>query len=408
MYSSLILNTAEGTGAMTSTTELQPNVGSSAGVVLGLIRSGQCRSRADIARSTGLSPSTVAQRVDALIAAGYVREAGAGVSQGGRRPRALEIDPTGGVVCAVDLGSHHATFGLSDLGGRLLAVRNESMRIADGPDAVLRWLASVADGMVAEHAAPGQVLRGFGIGLPGPVDSTSGRMVSPSRMPGWNGVDVAAQLSALTELPAAVDNDANLMALGEYDGLAENAEPLVFVKAGSSIGCGVVAFGGLYHGHHGMAGDISHVTVPDAPVVLCSCGRIGCLDAVAGGAAIVQALRDAGVEVSDTREVLALARDAHPLATQMLREAGLRVGGVLATIMNFFNPQRLVLGGILGEAEAFVAGVRSAIYSDCLPMITDQLEVAVSATKERAGIRGAGRLILDTIFDVSRINRTVR
>src|SRR4051812_34502799 len=161
---------------MTSTTELQPTASSSssssAGIVLDLIRSGQCRSRAEIARSTGLSPSTVAQRVDALIAAGYVREAGVGVSQGGRRPRALEIDPTAGVVCAVDLGSHHATFGLLDLGGRLLAVRNDTMRIADGPDAVLRWIASVGEELVEEYAAPGQTLRGFGIGLPGPVDTS--------------------------------------------------------------------------------------------------------------------------------------------------------------------------------------------------------------------------------------------
>ncbi|WP_431198094.1 ROK family protein [Leifsonia xyli] len=381
------------------------------GGILDLVRSGRSRSRADIARSTGLSPSTVSQRVDALIAAGYLREAGAGVSHGGRRPRALEVDASTGVVCAADLGSHHATFGLIDLGGRLLASRNEPMDIGTGPGAVLGWIAEIAAELTAEHAQPGQTLRGFGIGLPGPVDSTSGRMVSPSRMPGWNGVDVAAELTRITGLPAAADNDANLMALGEYDTLAAGGAEvgeLVFVKAGSSIGCGIIAFGGVYHGFHGMAGDISHVTVPGAPAVLCSCGRIGCLDAVAGGAAIVQALRSSGVDVADTREVLALARDAHPRATQELREAGLRTGGVLATIMNFFNPQRLVLGGILGEAEAFVAGVRSAIYSDCLPMITDQLDIAVSAAKENAGIRGAGRLILDALFDPSRVDLVVR
>ncbi|MDN4614004.1 ROK family transcriptional regulator [Leifsonia sp. F6_8S_P_1B] len=384
---------------------------STPGGILELVRSGRARSRADIARSTGLSPSTVAQRVDALIGAGYLREAGAGVSQGGRRPRALEVDPSAGVVCAVDLGSHHATFGLFDLGGRLLALRNEAMRIADGPERILQWISEVGAELTAAHAAPGQTLRGFGIGLPGPVDSTSGRMVSPSRMPGWNGVDVAAELARLSGLPAAADNDANLMALGELVELSEageEAQQLVFVKAGSSIGCGVIAFGGVYHGHHGMAGDISHVTVPGAPDVLCSCGRVGCLDAVAGGAAIVASLRQSGVEVADTGHVLALARDAHPRATLMLREAGLRTGSVLATIMNFFNPQRLVLGGILGEAEAFVAGVRSAIYSDCLPMITDQLDIAVSVAKDQAGIRGAGRLILDELFAPSRVNLVVR
>jgi predicted NBD/HSP70 family sugar kinase len=392
---------------MNSTTDALHGHSSSAGTILDLIRSGHSRSRAEIARSTGLSPSTVAQRIDALIDAGYVREAGQGVSQGGRRPRALEIDPTTGVVCAVDLGSHHATLGLVDLSGRLIAVRTENMDIGDGPQRILTWIAAVADEMVTEHAMPGQRLRGFGIGLPGPVDS-AGLMVSPSRMPGWNGVDVAAMMTRISGLPCAIDNDANLMALGEHVSLHDEVQHFVFVKAGSSIGCGVIASGELYHGHHGMAGDISHVTVPGAPPVLCSCGRTGCLDAVAGGAAIVQALRDAGVAVSDTGDVLALARDAHPLATQMLREAGTRVGGVLATIMNFFNPQRLVLGGILGEAEAFVAGVRSRIYFECLPMITDTLDISVSVAKDRAGILGAARVVLDELFDARQINSVVR
>jgi predicted NBD/HSP70 family sugar kinase len=374
----------------------------SAGAVLGLIRSGQARSRAEIARVTGLSPTTVAQRVDVLIDAGYEREAGMGVSQGGRRPRALEVDPTTGVVCAVDLGSQHATFGLLDLSGRLIATRRERIDIADGVEPILTWLVGVADALVAEHAEPGQRLRGFGIGVPGPVDSRTRKLVSPSRMPGWNGVDVAAAVTDLTGLPTVVDNDANLMALGEH-GLDRSVADLVFVKVGSSIGCGVIASGSLHHGHHGMAGDISHVTVPDAPPVLCSCGRTGCLDAVAGGRAIVRALRDAGVQVDSVDDVLALARDAHPLATRMLREAGTRVGRVLATIMNFFNPQRLVLGGILGEAEAFVAGVRSAIYLECLPMITDELEIVVSQAKEQAGILGAGGLVLDRIFDVHEL-----
>jgi predicted NBD/HSP70 family sugar kinase len=183
---------------------------------------------------------------------------------------------------------------------------------------------------------------------------------------------------------------------------------LVFLAAGSSIGCGVIASGALYRGFRGMAGDISHVSVPNAPATLCSCGRVGCLDVVAGGAAIVAGLRLAGVDAADTTAVLALARDGHPLATQMLREAGTRTGGVLATIVNFFNPQRLVLGGNLSLSEAFVAGVRSAIYTECLPMATDYLEIVVSRTKGLAGISGAGRLVLDHLFDPAVINEALR
>jgi predicted NBD/HSP70 family sugar kinase len=382
-------------------------VDSSPGGILNLVRSGACASRADIARAAGLSPSTVTARVEALIAAGYLQEAGPGSSSGGRRPRQLEMNPEAGTVLGVDLGAHHASFALFDVAGSILAERHLDMSIADGPQRILSWIVEQAESMVSASAAPGQQLRGIGIGLPGPVDSRTGKLVSPSRMSGWNGVDAGRVLSEIAGVPALADNDANLMALGEHMALGEEVAHMVFVKAGSSIGCGVIASGSLHHGHHGMAGDISHVSVPNAPQTLCSCGRRGCLDAVAGGAAIVSSLRAAGVDVSGTGNLLELAQDGHPQATQMLREAGTRTGGVLATIINFFNPERLVLGGNLSEADAFVAGVRSAIYTECLPLATDLLEITGSRTKALGGAMGAGRLILNDLYNAGVINENI-
>lgn len=389
---------------MTSAFGTATSLDASPGGILNLVRAGAAASRADIARSTGLAPSTVTTRVEALMAAGYLREGGPGSSRGGRRPRQLEVDPSAGAVLGVDLGARHASFALFDLAGALLAERHLDMNIADGPQSILGWIVDQANSMVAEQE---QSLRGIGLGLPGPIEIPGGRLVSPSRMPGWNGVDAAAILTELSGVPATVDNDANLMALGEHLSVGEDVDHLVFVKAGSSIGCGVIASGALHHGHHGMAGDISHVSVPSAPRTLCSCGRWGCLDAVAGGAAIVTSLRTAGVEVADTQGVISLAQDGHPLATQTLREAGTRTGGVLATIVNFFNPQRLVLGGQLSEAEAFVAGLRSAIYTECLPMATDQLEIVVTQTKALGGVIGAGRMMLDHLFDPRMVNASL-
>ena len=389
---------------MTSAFGTATSLDASPGGILNLVRAGAAASRADIARSTGLAPSTVTTRVEALMAAGYLREGGPGSSRGGRRPRQLEVDPSAGAVLGVDLGARHASFALFDLAGALLAERHLDMDIADGPQSILGWIVDQANSMVAEQE---QSLRGIGLGLPGPIEIPGGRLVSPSRMPGWNGVDAAAILTELSGVPATVDNDANLMALGEHLSVGEDVDHLVFVKAGSSIGCGVIASGALHHGHHGMAGDISHVSVPNAPRTLCSCGRWGCLDAVAGGAAIVTSLRTAGVEVADTQGVISLAQDGHPLATQTLREAGTRTGGVLATIVNFFNPQRLVLGGQLSEAEAFVAGLRSAIYTECLPMATDRLEIVVTQTKALGGVIGAGRMMLDHLFDPRMVNASL-
>ncbi|MGV8852588.1 MAG: ROK family transcriptional regulator [Rhodoglobus sp.] len=379
----------------------------SPGGILTLVRNGRATSRAEVARATGLSPTTVALRVELLIDAGYLREAGTGDSHGGRRPRQLEVDPSGGLILGVDLGAGHASFGLFDMRAQLIAEHHVEIDIAEGPEVILRWVAAQARNLATHHAEAGHKLIGIGIGLPGPVRHPTGRLVSPSRMPGWDGLDVSVELSKLTGVPTVVDNDANLMALGEHIIRGEDVNDFVFIKAGSSIGGGVIFGGELHHGHNGMAGDISHVTVHGAPTTPCSCGRNGCLDAVAGGAAIVANLQAASVDVADTPQVLELARNGHPLATQMLREAGIRTGSVLATVVNFSNPQRIVLGGTLSEAGAFVGGVKSAIYTECLPLATDGLEIEVSQAKERGGIIGAARVVLDRILDADTVTANV-
>ncbi|MFK4789029.1 ROK family transcriptional regulator [Microbacterium sp. ZW T5_56] len=376
----------------------------SAGRLLSLVRSGVASTRADLARLTGLSGTTVTQRVDDLISAGYLRDAGEGSSRGGRRPRLIAIDPNGGVVAAVDIGATGTTIGILDLASGILARDVVRVDLTAGPQRSLEIIAEHAR-VLAERAAAGPLL-GFGVGLPGPVDSRSHRLVTPSQLPGWDGVDVAALLSASAGLPVIVDNDADIMALGEAVSDAEPVESLVFVKVDASIGCGVIANGRLYRGTTGFAGDISHVTVPEAPDVACSCGRRRCLDAISGGSALVAAMAAAGIEVT-MHELVELGRQGHPQATTLLRQAGMRTGTVLATIVNFFNPRQLVLGGAISEADAFVAGVRAAVYAECLPMISAEVDIVSSAAGPDAGLLGAARIILDHVFDEDRIDAEV-
>lgn len=251
-------------------------------------------------------------------------------------------------------------------------------------------------------------LAGIAMSLPGPVDSRTTRLLSPTRMPGWNGVDVGEVLGAVTGLPFVIENDANAMAVGEYIERDAAFEQMVFVKAGSGIGCGIVVDGAVYRGFRGVAGDISHVALHDAPPVICSCGRAGCLDVVASGSAIVDALKEAGERIDNLDDVLALAENAHPRATALLREAGARTGEVLATIINFFNPQALVVGGRLATADAFVAGIRQALFTLCLPMSTDALQIEVSRAGALAGARGVGWELLETMLSPARIDAELR
>jgi predicted NBD/HSP70 family sugar kinase len=373
--------------------------------ILGPLRSGRATSRAALAKVTGLSPSTVASRVEDLILQGHVVETGEGESRGGRRPRRLTIRGDAGLVGCVDLGVDRASFGLVDFAGTLLAERHMPLDIATGPREVLSFAVRELVDMV-EHAdvAEHTRLRGVSIGVPGPVSSTSSRVVAPSRMPGWNGVSVAEIVQRDIQVPVIVNNDANLMAAGELLDAADAAfANQVFVKVGSGIGCGIISGGELYTGSNGWAGDISHVAVPGASAVPCSCGRMGCLDAMASGNALVREMQLAGHDVPSVEAMIALARDSHPLATRLLRNAGVMTGGVLATIVNFFNPDRLVLGGVLADSAVFVAGVRSTLFADCLPMATEQLTVDVTKHQGTGGLRGAARMFLDQVFSTDGV-----
>lgn len=378
----------------------------SAGELFRLVRNGLALSRADLARLTGLSASTVALRVEELISHGYIEETGQGESRGGRRPRALAVKSGGRVVAGIDLSESHVTIALLDRKGEVIASIVEEVNLIDGVDIVVTqvWehtkrLAQQSNGLTVE---------GIAMSLPGPVDSRTSRLLAPTRMPGWNGVEVGEVLSSVTALPSFIDNDANAMAVGEYLERGRFHKQLVFVKAGSGIGCGIVLDGSVYRGFRGVAGDISHVALHDAPPIICSCGRVGCLDVVASGAAIVDALNAAGESVQTLDEVLDLAQDAHPRATSLLREAGARTGEVLATIINFFNPQSLVVGGRLATADAFVAGIRQSLFTLCLPMSTDLLEIDVSRAGGLAGARGVGWGLTERILDPARIDYDLR
>lgn len=368
---------------------------------------GAAVSRADLSRLSGLSPSTVSQRVEALISQGLLEEAGAGRSRGGRRPRQLAVPTGGAVVGAIDLGAHHARVGALDLSGRVVQARTLPVRIEDGPEAVLgALLAEVATlvggdpaaggGVVTGGLAPG-ALRGVGIGIPGPVQHSTGRIVSPSRMPGWNGFDVAAFCAGRVDVPVVVDNDANLMALGAHRTAHSELDHAVYIKAGTGIGSGVISSGRLHRGAQGSAGDISHCRVVADPAPPCTCGNAGCLEAVASGAALVTALREQGVPVSDLTGVIRLIDDGDRQATALARQAGRAVGEILAVVVNFFNPQVVAIGGRLADCEPLLASMRATLYERCLPLATQTLLIERVAAGQDVGITGAAHLVIDHV-----------
>ncbi|NUT41610.1 MAG: ROK family transcriptional regulator, partial [Thermoactinospora sp.] len=269
------------------------------GALLSILRDGQARTRAELAQLTGLARSTIAQRIDALLDQRWIVPLEESTSSGGRPATAFAFNRRARIVAAADLGVTHARVALTDLDGASLAERSADLSISLGPEAVLGWLLETLHELLAETGHTSADLCGIGVGLPGPVEHASGLAVNPPLMPGWDGFPVPEWLAARAGAPVLVDNDVNIMALGEH----RAAEHLLFVKVGTGIGCGVISGGRLHRGAQGAAGDIGHIRLPSADHVMCRCGNLGCLEAVAGGGALAAALGVAG-----TREVVGLVR----------------------------------------------------------------------------------------------------
>ncbi|MFG2131913.1 ROK family protein [Streptomyces sp. NPDC048751] len=382
----------------------------SAGDLLELVRSGRATTRGALQQVTGLSRATVGQRLDRLFRAGWLREGAGGPVDsplGGRPSITLEFDDAHAVVLAADLDTRHARAAVLSLTGEILAEHGGTLVVEDGPDVVLGELGGWFAGLLEKAGHRAGEVCGIGLAVPGPVDSESGRVVQPPIMPGWDGYDIRGRLArAFTEgtgagpVPVLVDNDANLMAYGEQRTGHPECSAFVLVKVSTGIGAGVVVDGSLYRGVDGGAGDIGHIRVgADA---LCRCGSYGCLAAVASGGAVARRLAESGVRASSGSDVRDLLAAGHPEAAALAREAGRQVGDVLATVVTLLNPGVLMIAGDLA-GTAFLTGVRELLYQRALPRSTAHLEVVTSRLGERAGLVGAGALVVEHLYAPERV-----
>lgn len=373
----------------------------SAGYLLSLIRSGEARTRGELQELTGLSRSTVGQRLEALTSAGYLRVAGTAASTGGRPANRLEFDHRRGAVLVADLDVHSARVAVADLAGKPLGVRDLVVSIAAGPEPVLDAVLGAFADVLRESDVDSAAVRGVGVAVPGPVEFDTGRAVHPPIMPGWDGFPIGERIRRAYDVPVHVDNDANVMALGEQVSCYPDSPALVLVKVSTGIGAGVVVGGQVYRGIDGGAGDIGHVRLPGEDA-LCMCGSPGCLAAVASGGALARQLPD----VRSSKDVADRIAAGDPTAVRLARAAGQRLGEVLATVICLLNPEVLVIAGELAEPQ-LVNGIRETLYRQALPRATRHLQVTLSQLREDAGIVGTAAMVLQQILSPAAVDRTL-
>ena len=249
-------------------------------------------------------------------------------------------------------------------------------------------------------------LFGIGIGVPGPVDFTTGRLQQPPIMPGWHDYPVAEVFEEAFGVPTLVDNDANLMGLGEARRQYPDVASLLFVKVGTGIGAGLILLGQPERGVAGAAGDIGHIRIAH-PVegLRCACGASGCLAAHASGGALARQLTARGVPAATSHDVVQLVQAGNAEAKAMVRTAGQLLGEVLATAVAVLNPAVLVIGGAMALThEQFLLGVRETLYERTVPLATRDLQVTSSVLQDRAGIEGARIMVVDQQFSAEAVD----
>jgi predicted NBD/HSP70 family sugar kinase len=380
-----------------------------AGRVLQLILSNQANSRSEIGRLTGLSRTAVTARVNQLIAQGLVVEYATTESTGGRPAGRLSFNAYGGVVLAASIGRSRIQLAVASLDSSLLAVESVEVDQASGPH---RCLPPVVDRLYEMLSGCGRALadvRGIGVSVPGSVDHHSGLIVNSIALPSWDDFALAPMFRRDLDVPVLVDKDVNAMAIAEQLGPLREVRDMLMVKASTGIGVGIVSGGALQRGSLFAAGELGHIPLREGTGVLCRCGQTDCLEAIAGGWAMVKALQELGRDVQHVRDVVAIALKGDAEALGMIRDSGRHVGEVLSTAVTLLNPEVVVIGGDLaGAYEPFVAGLRETVYQRSTALSTRQLRIVAAAFGERNGLVGCAAMINQWITSEQAVDSGLR
>lgn len=359
--------------------------------MLAVLQAGGAVSRADLMRRTGLSRSTVSSLVRHLVEHGLVREsADRGTphnGRGGRPPTLLELIPSSALVVGVDLGHRHVRVALARLDSQVVEEQAIDHDVDTDPAETLDRVAGLVERLLDAHGSSLADVRGVGMGVPGPVDR-AGRMTS-GILPAWRGLRPAEALADRIGLLAFIDNDAHMGARGELAyGAASGHRDVLYVKASTGIGAGVIVDGRLVGGATGEAGELGHVQV-DENGVMCRCGSRGCLETVVSAGRLLEFLQSTHDDPLTIPKILQLAESGDQGVNRAMADAGRRMGRVLADVCTILNPERIVLGGAIGSVSATLVGIRESIDRYAQPNSAAAVTVVPGALGERAEVLGA-------------------
>ena len=369
-----------------------------------LQRRGAPVSRSELAAELGVARATLNDPLAQLLADGVIAEDGEYQVSGGRPSQAFGIVSSSVNVGVIDVGGSRTRVGMAGLDGVLFTDDLLEANVEAGPVPIMKWAVARLAAMFEEAEDDGAGTRVVVVGLPGPVDFTTGEVVSPPIMGSWQGFDVRSYIEAKIDAPVIIDNDVNLIALAEQRFSHPESKVLLVIKLGTGVGGGLVIDGRVLRGARGAAGDIGHTQATRVHKAVCRCGNTGCVEAVAGGWAIVQRLKEQGFEVENVSEVARLARDGDPVVMNLVREAVNAIALSTAQAVSLLNPDTVSIAGeLLGAGDVVVSQIRKGIYQYSLPLATRELTLAPSTLGPLVGLMGGAQLGIDYILGAAHV-----
>jgi glucokinase-like ROK family protein len=389
--------------------------------LIDLIRKHGEQTTADLVSRTNHSRTKVTSSIESLIERHYLIENQATEYTGGRRSKTFSLNGSLGYVAGVDIGATHIHLAVADFAGKIINQHHERSLVREGPIKILGRACILLEHLLEDNNITVNELHGIGVGIPGPVEFSSGTAVSPPIMPGWDRYPIIQTMQQwFPSANVVVDNDVNVMAIGEITkGAGKNANHLIYVKIGTGIGSGIICNGEIYRGSSGCAGDIGHISV-DKNGPVCHCGNKGCLEVLTSGPAIAERALSGALQghspilmryyeenggVLTSEDVGNAAREGDALSINTIRESGQMIGEVLASLVNFYNPEMIILGGGVSKlGNLLLSSVRQAVLNRSLPLSTRNLQITFSQIGEEAGVMGAVHLALDYFFSLEASN----
>lgn len=370
-------------------------------------------SRAELARRLGLTRSAVTAIISDLMQNGLVREAEEGPATAGRPPVLLEMNPERGYLAGVDIGATHISFVITNFACQTIFELEKPFDISTPPEIAMGQIHQCLLDLLSGQGLSLSNLLGIGVGVPGPVIIEKGTVSAPPLMPGWDEYPIRDRLQELWQRPVSLNNDAELGALGEWThGAGRGERNLAYIKVGTGIGAGLLLDGEIYHGETGSAGEIGHITIlQNGP--RCNCGNYGCLEALAGGAAIARRAQEAvrsgrrtlmamyePIEKISAADVAEAAQRGDLVAQEIMKEAGTYLGIAIASLINLFNPGVVVVGGGISQTgDLLLQPIRQVVQQRSLRSTAQAARITSAVLGRRSTSIGAVVQALNVFLD---------